>query len=342
MRAVRKLKPGPDNIALCDIPEPGIQHADDVKIAVQCGGLCGTDLHIRHGGYGFCAPVTLCHEFSGDVVDVGKNVEHVKPGDRVTVMPSASGSCGHCRYCQVGEYFFCPQRNSVGSMRDGGFADYCVVPHTLVFPLPNSVSYEAAALVEPLACCVKAINLNTHIAPGDLVLVSGPGPIGLMCAVLAQKAGGRVVVCGTHRDADRLKKADELGAERTVNILSENVVDIARNLSDGGADIVIDCAGSAGSVNQCLEAVRPTGTFVQVALIDQPIQADWGKIIYKQLRVHGSIAQNWTSWYRALDLVKSNVIDLTAFVSHRLPIEDWQRAFDGAEQQQGLKYLLCP
>lgn len=342
MRAIRKLKPGPDNIALCDIPEPGIQHPDDVKIAVKRGGLCGTDLHIRHGGYGFRPPVTLCHELSGDVVAVGKNVQHTQIGNRVTIMPSASGACGQCSYCQVGEYFFCPQRNSIGSMRDGGFADYCVVPQNLVFPLPESVSYDAAALVEPLACCVKAISLTTHIAPGDLVLVSGPGPIGLMCATLAQKAGGRVIVCGTDRDTNRLTKARELGAEQTINVFDENLIDIIHTHADNGADIVIECAGAAGSVNQCLDAVRPLGTFVQVALIDHPIQADWGKIIYKQLRVHGTIAQNWQSWRRALDLVTLGTIDLTAFVSHRLPLEDWQQAFDGAEKQEGLKYLLCP
>lgn len=343
MRAVRKIKNGPDNIALCNIPEPNIQHPHDVKIAVQRGGLCGTDLHIRHGGYGFHPPVTLCHEISGDVVETGANVQHIKLGDRVTIMPSANGACGHCSYCQTGEYFFCAHRKSIGSMQDGGFAEYCVVSDNLVFPLPQSISYDAAALVEPLACCVKAISLNTHISPNDTIFITGPGPIGLMCATLAQLSGGHVILCGTERDTERLAKAKELGIAHTLNINQTDPVQYVRDLTNGhGADIVIDCAGSAGAITQCLEAVRPLGTCTQVALLDHPIQIDWGKIIYKQLHVQGFIAQNWASWRKALDLVITNTIDLTQFVSHHLPLEEWEQAFNGAEQQQGLKYLLIP
>ncbi|MBT3605669.1 MAG: alcohol dehydrogenase catalytic domain-containing protein [Candidatus Latescibacteria bacterium] len=343
MRAVRKIKPGPDNIALCDIPEPGLQHPTDIKIAVQCGGLCGTDLHIKHGGYGFDPPVTLCHELAGDIVEIGKDVQHLKIGDRVTVMPSANGACGHCRYCQTGEFFFCPQRNSIGSKRDGGFAEYCVVPANLAFSVPNTISYDAAALVEPLACCIKAISLNTHITPNDTVFITGPGPIGLMCATLAQLSGGQVVLCGTEHDTDRLTKAKELGIKHTLNINQIDPVQYTRDLTNGhGADIVIDCAGAASAIAQCLEAVRPLGIFTQVALLDHPINIDWGKIIYKQLHVQGFIAQSWESWHKALDLVTTNTIDLTQFVSHRLPLEKWEQAFNGAEQQQGLKYLLIP
>ncbi|MDA0711571.1 MAG: alcohol dehydrogenase catalytic domain-containing protein, partial [bacterium] len=218
MRAVRKLKTGPDHIALCDIPEPVLAHPTDVKIAVQRGGLCGTDLHIRHGGYGFDPPVTLCHELSGDVVEVGKDAHRIRPGDRVTVLPSAAGACGRCRYCQVGEYFFCSQRQSVGSKRDGGFAEFCVVPENLVFSVPASISYDAAALVEPLACCVKAVSLHTPMSPGDTVFISGPGPIGLMCATLAHLAGARVILCGTDRDTERLATARSLGIADTLDI----------------------------------------------------------------------------------------------------------------------------
>lgn len=342
MKAVRKLKPGSGHIALCDIPEPGIEHPDEIKIAVQRGGLCGTDLHIRHGSYGFRPPVTLCHELAGEVIDIGSAVTRIQPGDRVTVLPTASGACGQCRYCRASEFFFCPQRNSVGSMRDGGFAEYCVIPQNLAYPLPQSISYDSAALVEPLACCIKAISFHTNITPGDWVLVSGPGPIGLMCADLARLAGGRVIVCGTDRDSDRLSKASELGAEHTIDITRDNIVDFIRDLTADGADIVIDCAGAAASINQCLDAVRPLGAFTQVALVEHPIEVNWGKIIYKQLSIQSSIAQDWPSWQRALEMVTTETIDPAVYVSHRLPLDEWEHAFDGAERQEGLKYLLCP
>lgn len=343
MRAVRKLSSGPNHIALCDIPEPTLQHHLDVKIAIQRGGLCGTDLHIRHGGYGFTPPVTLCHEISGDVVEIGTGVRDIKIGDRVTILPSANNTCGHCLYCQAGEYFFCNQRASIGSMRDGGFAEYCVVPQNLVFPVPKSVSYDAAALVEPLACCVKAISLNTRISPKDTIFITGPGPIGLMCATLVNLTGERVVLCGTERDTHRLKKAKELGITHTLDISQTDPVAYVNDLTHGqGADIVIDCAGSEKAIAQCLDVVRPMGTFTQVALLDHPITVDWGKIIYKQLHVQGFIAQNWESWRKALALVTTNTIDLADYVSHRLPLESWEEAFDGAERQDGLKYLLHP
>lgn len=342
MKAVRKLKPGSGHIAFCDIPEPGIENPDDIKIAVQRGGLCGTDLHIRHGGYGVRPPVTLCHEFSGEVVEIGSDVTRIKTGDRVTVLPTANGACGKCRYCHASEFFFCSQRNSVGSMRDGGFAEYCVIPQNLAYPLPESVSYDAAALVEPLACCIKAISFHTKISPGDYVLISGPGPIGLMCAKLAKLAGGRVVVCGTDRDIHRLAKADELGADHIVDVTRDDITEYIRYLNSDGADVVIDCAGVAPSINQCLDVVRPLGHFTQVALVEQPVEIDWGKIIYKQLSITSSIAQDWPSWQRALEMVTTGTIDPTVYISHRLPLEEWEQAFDGAERQEGLKYLLCP
>lgn len=340
MRAVRKIKPGPGHIALCDIPEPDIEHPDDIKIAVQRGGLCGTDLHIRHGGYGFHPPVTLCHELSGEVVKVGTNVTRIKTGDRVTVLPTANEACGHCRYCRASEFFFCPQRKSVGSRRDGGFAEYCVIPQNLAFPLPESVSYDTAALVEPLACCIKAVLFSTKIVPGDWVLVSGPGPIGLMCADLARLAGGRVIVCGTDRDTHRLAIAKS--AEHTLDVTRENISEFVRSITSDGADIVIECAGAAASIDQCLDAVRPLGTFTQVALLEHPVEVNWGKIIYKQLSVNSSIAQNWPSWQRALEMVIAKTIDPSAYISHRLPLENWEQAFDGAERQEGLKYVLYP
>ncbi len=328
---------------LCDIPEPEITGPECVKIAVRRGGICGTDLHILEGGYGFLPPVTLGHEISGEVVEVGRSVHRASVGDRVTLLPSLHGTCGRCRYCQEGEYYFCRERRSVGSGRDGGFAEYCVVPESLVFPVASHVGFEAAALIEPFACCVKAVVLSTDIRAGDLVLVTGPGPIGLMCAHLALLAGARVVASGTEGDAERLQTAEHLGAERTLTVQEEEPAEVVRDLSEGvGADAVIECSGAPAAVHQCLEAVRPLGSYTQVALIDHPIEVDFGRIVYKQLRVQGSISQNWPGWRKTLDLVNVNKVDLSRFVSHQLPLEDWDKAFEGASSRAGLKYLLVP
>jgi len=154
--------------------------------------------------------------------------------------------------------------------------------------------------------------------------------------------GGRVVVCGTDRDIHRLAKADELGADHIVDVTRDDITEYIRYLNSDGADVVIDCAGVAPSINQCLDVVRPLGHFTQVALVEQPVEIDWGKIIYKQLSITSSIAQDWPSWQRALEMVTTGTIDPTVYISHRLPLEEWELAFDGAERQEGLKYLLCP
>ena len=343
MKAVRKQTEGPGNIALCDIPEPSIDHEDQVKIAVRSSGICGTDLHIRDGDYGINPPVTLGHEICGDVIEVGGAVTRIRRGDRVTVNPTANGACGKCRFCRVGAFYFCPSRASVGSGRDGGFADYLVVPSDIVFPLPDTVTYDTGALVEPFACCVNAVCQKSDISPGSVVLVCGPGPIGLMCAALAVRSGAQVVVAGTDADSDRLETASELGVLATVDVSQTDVVDLTRVLSDGyGADVVIDCGGTQGSVSQCLLAAANMGQYTQVALIDHPFEIDWGRIIYKQLRVQGTIGSDRPSWDRAYHLVRTGQIDLGQFISHRHGLEDWEIAFANADEKRGLKQLLCP
>jgi len=343
LKAVRKTTEGSGGVELCEIPEPDIAAPDHVKISVKAGGICGTDLHIRKGGYGFKPPVTLGHEICGDIVEVGSSVTRLSVGDRVTVNPTASGSCGQCRYCHTGTYFFCKNRKSIGSGIDGGFAEYLTAPENLVFDLPSAISYDAGALTEPFACCVKAVGRYSNIAPGHIALVCGPGPIGLMCVWLAKQSGAHVIVAGTGVDGYRLKAAKDLGADVAVNVEVDDVTDIISNLSDGyGADIVIDCGGTRGSVNQCLQAAANGAQFTQAALIEHPFEIDWGRIVYKQLRVQGSIATDWPSWDQAIQMVRTGQVDLSQFVSHHHTLEDWEAGFDHAAGKVGLKQILTP
>ena len=342
MKAVRKVTEGEGGVELCDIPEPSTPDGH-VKIVVHAGGICGTELHIREGGYGFKPPVTLGHEICGDVVEIGGDGQGISVGNRVTVNPTANGSCGRCRFCHTGTYFFCENRRSIGSGTDGGFAEYLVVPTNLAFTVPGDLSYDAGAMVEPFACCVKAVCRYTKIEPGHTALVCGPGPIGLMCVWLAKQAGARVVVAGTGVDGDRLDAAKSMGANHAVNVETDDVTELLRDMTDGyGADVVIDCGGTRGSVNQCLQAAANCAQFTQVALIEHPFEIDWGRVVYKQLRVQGSIAADWPSWDRAIQIVRTGQVDLEPFVSHRHTIDDWETAFDNAENKIGLKQILIP
>ena len=342
MKALRKTTQEPGELTLCDIPEP-VAGPGEVLIQVHASGLCGTDMHIREGGYGFRPPVTLGHEIGGEVIDVGESVTHISVGDRVTVNPTGNGSCGRCRFCHQGSYFFCPERRSVGSGIDGGFAQSLVVSGPLVFGLPDHLAYAAVAMVEPFACCVKAVCRFSDIAPGDIALVCGPGPIGLMCAWLALQAGAQVVVAGTGSDGDRLERARSMGVTAAVNVEDTDVVETLAEMSEGyGADVVLDCGGTRGSVNQCLQAAANCGRFTQLALIDHSFDIDWGRIVYKQLNVQGTIAADWPSWDRALTMTREEQVDLTQFVTHTHSLEDWETAFEHAEGRIGLKQILEP
>ena len=342
MKAVRKLSTGYGNVDLCDIPGPDCGPSQ-VVIKVMAGGVCGTDIHIFHGGYSFNPPVTLGHEFSGEVVEKGKHVDRAKIGDRVTVNPSAMGACGKCRYCQKGHYFMCAKRSSVGSKTDGGFAEYCVVEQDLIYRLPHNVPWEAGALCEPLACCVQAVTELTQVSPLDTVLISGPGPIGLICLTLVKLTGAKTIVCGTSEDKERLKFAEKFGADVTVTVNSQNLREITLDITDGyGADVALECAGVGPSVNQCLDCLAPEGRYTQIGVIDEPVEVDFGLITYKQLKVQGTIGQMWSTWEKTIKMLSEGTIDMNRFITAGVPLEDWEKAFKNTEEKKGLKSVLCP
>ncbi len=217
MKAVVKTRPEPGNVEYIEMPEPQAAPGQ-VVIEIRNAGVCGTDIHIFKSEYVIKPPVILGHEVCGTIVETGAGVTRWKVGDRVTVNPSAGRLCGKCRYCQIGAPFMCIDRAAVGSGMNGGFAKYLNVRQEIVLPLPESLDFETGALCEPFACAVQAVLELTTIRPGEVVAVSGPGPIGLMCAMLAKAYGARVVLLGTSKDAGRMELSKTLGIDVTVNV----------------------------------------------------------------------------------------------------------------------------
>ncbi|HEV2123732.1 MAG TPA: alcohol dehydrogenase catalytic domain-containing protein, partial [Chloroflexota bacterium] len=200
MKALMKVAHGQD-LELREIapPEPG---PGQVLVKVAATGICGSDLHIQDDEYKVVPPVVIGHETAGTVVRRGPGVEGHPVGERVTAKTTIS-TCGACALCESGRTNLCPERRWLGGHVDGGFAEYFVVPEANVLPLPESVSLEAAALTEPLACCVHGVLELAKPAPGSLAVVSGPGPIGLLCAQVARAAGAEAIVLGTSADIER-------------------------------------------------------------------------------------------------------------------------------------------
>lgn len=341
MQALLKLSHRVGDVALRQVPEP-TTGPQDVKIAIKATGICGTDIHHVADEYPSRPPVILGHECAGQVVEVGSEVVGVNAGDRVTAIPFAV-TCGHCRYCREGELGLCPERIAFGSFMDGAFAEFMVIPATAVLLLPDNVDYPIGALAEPLANGVKATYESTIIQPGARVLVSGPGPIGLLAALLARLQGATVILVGTANDAGRLDLARRLGIDRTLTTGTDDVQQAVFDLTGGeGVDVLFECAGAATAVRDAFALVRKRGQITQLGLIGRPIDLPYDQVVLRDIRVVGSFGNSRRSWEHALTLMRDTALPLAALISAVLPLSGWERGFDMVRRQAGLKVLLTP
>jgi L-iditol 2-dehydrogenase len=330
-------------MALREAPRPEPDTGQAV-IQVKAAGICGSDLHVRAWDtkVAMNPPAIVGHEFSGVIDQIGDGVGAWQVGDRVTAEPSYS-VCGRCLWCRSGAYNLCPERKVLGFWADGAFAEYVRVPAERLHRLPENVDFYSGALVEPLACCVHAVIELTGVRAGELVVVTGPGTIGLLAMQVARACGGQVVVVGTGADAHRLEVARTLGADHTLNLDNVDPFAAVMDLSNGvGADVVIECAGSPAAVNMGLVLVRKQGRYTQIGLFGRPVTVDLELIAYKELCVTGSFAQKWTSWKRALDLLRRGMVRLEPLISDVLPLSAWEEGFAKLERKEGLKILLEP
>jgi L-iditol 2-dehydrogenase len=342
MKALQKTERGPGHLRMREVPEPACGPGQ-LKIRVLAAGICGTDLHIEKDEAYNRPPVTLGHEISGIVDEAGAGVTRARVGDKVTVSPYMSVLCGHCRYCRAGYYALCSERLAVGHSVDGGFATFAVVHDDQVYRLPDNLDVDLGALVEPLACSVQAVSELAHVEPGDLVLISGPGPVGLLTLQLVKAQGAKAVVAGLAHDAHRLAVAREMGADVVVDVEGADLLETARRLSRGdGVDFAFECAGEPSSLNQCLSAVRKMGTVIMLGLHANGAQISPNDIVSKQLTIRGSISHSWGTWDRTLAILREQRVNLAPIITHRLPLAEWQEGFRLAQERVGLKVILKP
>jgi L-iditol 2-dehydrogenase len=341
MPAVVKTARGEGNVALRErpVPKPG---PGQVVLAVRAAGICGTDLHIFHDEYPTRPPVTLGHELAGEVAATGEGVSEFAPGDRVTT-ETYFHLCGVCRFCRGGQPNLCPERRSIGSGVDGGFAPYVLVPARNLHRLPETLSFQAAALTEPLACVVHGALELPKVTAGDIAVVSGPGTIGLLTLQTARAAGAAVIVLGTAADRRRLELARGLGAERVVDIDDEDPAPIVQGLTDGwGADVVMECSGAGPSALGLLAHARRGGQYAQIGLFGKPLAWDLDQVCMKELRVTGSNASVPSAWRTALRLLGEGAVQVKPLISDIYPLAGWRDAFDRFEHRSGAKILLDP
>ena len=344
MKAVVKYENKPNATEVRDVPIPEIG-PNDVLVEVAYVGVCGTDPHMHTGAvvFDFNCPFILGHEFAGKITKVGANVSNWKLGDRVTAETHAD-YCGHCTLCRTNNYHLCKQRKGFGFHVDGAFTKYVKVPSRILHRVPDNVSLKAASLTEPFCVAYKSVICNSTVNPGDTVVVIGPGPIGLLCMKMAQMAGAsRIVAIGTDGDDGRLELSKSFGATITINSSKQNPVDIIMPLGDGfGADLVVDTAGAAVTLKLSMDVVRPQGQITKIGWGPKPVGFSLDPLIAKSVTFKGHFSHTWDVWEKCLTMMSNGQVDLEQLVTHELPLDQWEKAFELVETKEGNKVVLTP
>src|SRR6185295_14043362 len=225
MKALVKFASGEGNLDILDVPEPACGD-NQVKVEVAFCGVCGTDLHVMHDTFRNFPPVILGHEIAGTVVETGRGVAGVAPGTRVTILGATAVTCGQCRYCRAGQFILCANRRGMGHGVNGGFTRYIVVRPDQLYRIPEGFSLDEAAMSEPFAAAVQAVTEVTRVRIGDTALVSGPGPIGLLCLKLLVAEGVKTIVAGAAGDDQRLDAARRFGAAAVVDTSTRDLNEV--------------------------------------------------------------------------------------------------------------------
>jgi 2-desacetyl-2-hydroxyethyl bacteriochlorophyllide A dehydrogenase len=313
--------------------------AGEVLIRNRACGVCGTDLHLYQGAPGSTGtkpPVVLGHEFAGEVVETGSQVRDLQPGDLVTIDPNIA--CGRCTYCRMGEPNLCSSLAAIGVNYDGGFAEYCVVPRSQVYVFDTNVPYHHAAMSEPVACCLHGID-RIGFKEGQTVAVVGSGAIGLIMVQLAFLSGASRVFASDPIQRRR-EIAEQLGAI-TADPARLDLCSAVRDTLPEGVDAAIECAGNPTAMNAAIKSVRRGGTALlfSVPSVKTVVNLQPYQIFHRELRILGSFTNPYTQG-RAVDLIGSGKIQLEPLITHRLPLESIQEAFQIFGNPDAVKIVI--
>ncbi len=316
--------------------------AGEVLIKVKACGICGTDVHIFNGDEG-CAQsppgTVLGHEFSGIVESVGEGVTAFKPGDRVSVDPNKM--CGDCYYCKSGIGHFCENMDGIGTVIDGGFAEYCAVPQSQAYKIGDNTTFEQGAMGEPLACCLHGIDMS-NISCGDTVMVIGGGMIGMLMLQLARISGaGKLIML--EPVAEKRAQAIELGADLAFDPITQ---DVKSELAKAGIDrvsTVIECVGKKATMLQAIELAGKKATVMLFGLTapGDEIPVKPFEVFKKELTITASFINPYTQ-KRAIELIDSGKIDVSSMVYRVAPLCELPTILADAKERAKGKFIISP
>lgn len=342
MRAVRKLTPAP-GADMVDIPVP-IPGSRDILVKVKATSICGTDAHIYVWNDWAKAkinpPQTMGHEFSGEVVEVGKDVDDIKIGDYVSAETHVV--CGRCYQCRTGHSDVCQDLSILGVDMDGCFAEYVNIPAVNAWKNDPSLPPDVASIQEPLGNAVHTA-LSADLV-GKTVLITGCGPIGLL-AIQVAKAAGAVAVFTSEVNDYRRDLSLRMGSDLALNPVKQDVVSEIHKVTGGlGVDVVLEMSGNNAAINQSLKALHSGGVLVALGVPDGSIAFDWGNdMVFKGITIIGVTGRElWDTWYRTRALLDSGKIDVSPVITHRMPLDEYKKGLDLMVEGNCGKVILFP
>jgi L-iditol 2-dehydrogenase len=339
MKAVVNFSTEPGSVEIREVPEPQAG-SDEIVMEVDTVSVCGSDLHQWTGGHSWPVnyPVVLGHEFAGRIAEVGSEVEGFSAGDRVT-SETAAVIDPESPLTLEGNYHLDPNRKGFGYGVDGAMSRYVKVPARCLHKVPVGLSLEIAAVTEPCCVAYNAVVANGQMIEGDRVLVLGPGPIGILCGLMAKVMGAEeVAIAGLERDAKRLAVAESIGLQP----LTDEVLNWSRQVDGVGVHMVVDAAGVSTTLRTALDAVRPKGRIVKVGWGPQPLDFSLDPLVQKNVALLGSFSHNRPIWEAVIELLSSGELDPSPILGEIWPLHDWKDAFDQMHAGDIVKAQLKP
>lgn len=338
MKSLVKAKREP-GIWMEDVPAPDYG-ANDVLINIHKTAICGTDIHIYNWDEWAQAtipvPMTVGHEFFGEIVAVGREVNGLKVGQRV----SGEGhiTCGMCRNCRAGKRHLCRNTVGVGVNRPGCFAEYLAMPASNVLVLPDSISADQASIMDPFgnaAHCALAFDMV-----GEDVLITGAGPIGIMAVAIAKHIGARHVVI-TDVNEYRLELARKMGATRAVNVKHQSIKEVMDELEMlEGFDVGLEMSGNPVAFNDMIKAMNHGGHVAMLGILPQQTAIDWNHVVFKGLVIKGIYGREmFETWYKMIAMLQSG-LNITPVMTHHFSVDDYQEAFEVMASGNSGKVIL--
>lgn len=339
MKALCKKEAKPGIWMIDDAPVPEIG-PNDVLIKIRKTSICGTDIHIYNwdewSQKNVPVPLITGHEWMGEVVKIGSEVKGIEPGQRV----SGEGhlTCGTCRNCRAGKQHLCRRTKGVGVNVQGAFAEFFKLPASNIFKLSDDISDDIASFFDPLGNAVHTA--LSYDLVGEDILITGGGPIGCMAAAICRFAGARHVVV-TDINPYRLELAKKMGATRAVNVSKAELKTVMQELGmTEGFDVGLEMSGAAPAIRQMIDLMRHGGKIAMLGIPPKELAIDWSQVIFKGLFIKGIYGREmYDTWYKMKSMIQSG-LDMTAMITHKFKIDDYQKAFEVMASGESGKVVL--